>query len=164
MDGQKALLYALLMNSSQPKISDLAALAAQDGEQRYGGGRGRHSKLTRFLAQDPDAIIALMDQQNLTWSALASHLGTLGIRDGAGKPPTAERTRKAFWTIQAGKGRKKPNPPITEVVQAETTASASTPVCNLDLAGATRQAENDILDLLCGAPIPLPTPNRKKNG
>jgi hypothetical protein len=40
-----------------------------------------------------------------TWQTVATAIGRLGIRDGAGNPPTAMRCRKTWLAVRQAKGR-----------------------------------------------------------
>ena len=73
----------------------LAALKRQPSKVR-----GGHSPIYLWLWRHHDQLQGELNLPRRTdWSALASELGKRGIVDGNGKPPTAERTRKAWWQV-----------------------------------------------------------------
>ncbi len=77
----------------------LAALKRQPSKVR-----GGHSPIYLWLWQHYDQLQGELNLPRRTdWSALASELGKRGIMDGNGKPPTAERTRKAWWQVNRDK-------------------------------------------------------------
>jgi hypothetical protein len=63
-------------------------------------GRGRHSALTRWLQAHHDEFAAMLLDKQPSWEAVAAGLAAMGVRDGAHKPPTAERVRKAWWEVR----------------------------------------------------------------
>lgn len=77
----------------------LAALKRQPSKVR-----GGHSPIYLWLWRHHDQLQGELNLPRRTdWSALASELGKRGIMDGNGKPPTAERTRKAWWQVNRDK-------------------------------------------------------------
>ena len=73
----------------------LAALKRQPSKVR-----GGHSPVYLWLWRHHDQLQGELNLPRRTdWSALAGELGKRGIMDGNGKPPTAERTRKAWWQV-----------------------------------------------------------------
>ena len=44
-----------------------------------------------------DAFAAMLRDYPASWTAIADALATLGVTDGQGKAPTAERVRKTWW-------------------------------------------------------------------
>ncbi len=73
----------------------LAALKRQPSKVR-----GGHSPVYLWLWRHHDQLQGELNLPRRTdWSALAGELGKHGIMDGNGKPPTAERTRKAWWQV-----------------------------------------------------------------
>ncbi len=73
----------------------LAALKRQPSKVR-----GGHSPVYLWLWRHHDQLQGELNLPRRTdWSALADELGKRGIVDGNGKPPTAERTRKAWWQV-----------------------------------------------------------------
>jgi hypothetical protein len=63
-------------------------------------GRGRQSALTRWLQAHHDEFAAMLLDKQPSWEAVAAGLAAMGVRDGAHKPPTAERVRKAWWEVR----------------------------------------------------------------
>lgn len=62
--------------------------------------RGGHSPVYLWLWRHHEHLKGeLTLPRRMNWSALADELGRRGIMDGDGKPPTAERTRKAWWQV-----------------------------------------------------------------
>jgi hypothetical protein len=76
-------------------VAQLASLLRQGGR-----GRGRRSPLARWLRIHHDAFAALLDEQEPGWADVATALAAMGVCDGDGKPPTGERTRKAWWGVR----------------------------------------------------------------
>jgi hypothetical protein len=63
-------------------------------------GRGRHSALTRWLQAHHDEFAAMLLDKQPSWEAVAAGLAAMGVCDGAHKPPTGERVRKAWWEVR----------------------------------------------------------------
>jgi hypothetical protein len=63
-------------------------------------GRGRQSALTRWLQAHHDEFAAMLLDKQPSWEAVAAGLAAMGVCDGAHKPPTAERVRKAWWEVR----------------------------------------------------------------
>ncbi len=63
-------------------------------------GRGRQSPLTRWLQAHHDEFAAMLLDKQPSWEAVAAGLAAMGVRDGAHKPPTGERVRKAWWEVR----------------------------------------------------------------
>lgn len=88
----------------------LAALRRQPSRLR-----GGHSPIYLWLWQHHELLKEQLDlPRRSDWPALAAELGQRGVKDGVGKPPTAERIRKAWWQVcrdkdalAAGKLRRK---------------------------------------------------------
>lgn len=78
-------------------VAQLTALLPQGGR-----GRGRCSPLVRWLRTHHDAFQAMLVEQKPGWEDVATALAGMGLRDGDGKPPTGERTRKAWWGVRRG--------------------------------------------------------------
>jgi hypothetical protein len=75
-------------------------------------GRGKRSPLWNWLMAHHDAFATMLSQQPASWEAIANGLGALGLTDGKGSAPTAERVRKAWWMVrhEAASGDKAPSP------------------------------------------------------
>jgi len=66
--------------------------------------RGGHSPIYLWLWRHHGQLQEELDPPcRPDWPALAAELGKRGVVDGAGKPPTAERTRKAWWQVSRDK-------------------------------------------------------------
>ena len=77
----------------------LAALKRQPSRMR-----GGHSPIYLWLWRHHERLKGELNLPRRTdWPALAGELGKRGIVDGNGKPPTAERTRKAWWQVNRDK-------------------------------------------------------------
>ena len=73
----------------------LAALKRQPSKVR-----GGHSPVYLWLWRHHEHLKGELTLPRRTdWSTLAGELGRRGVMDGNGKPPTAERTRKAWWQV-----------------------------------------------------------------
>lgn len=98
--------------------------------------RGGHSPVYLWLWRHHDQLQGELNLPRRTdWSALAGELGKRGIVDGNGKPPTAERTRKAWWQVGRDKEalaagtirrRRKPAQAAAPSTPANANASANT--------------------------------------
>ena len=89
----------------------MTALIARSASQ----GRARLSPLARWLVERHDAFAAMLGQYPASWNAIAAALATIGVTDGKGKAPTAERVRKTWWDarkrVSAEPARKSPTTP-----------------------------------------------------
>ena len=100
MEGQtKAGQGRMMEHRGRGEMADvddiLAALKRQPSRVR-----GGHSPVYLWLWQHHEHLKGeLTLPRRMDWSALAGELGRRGIMDGNGKPPTAERTRKAWWQV-----------------------------------------------------------------
>ncbi len=102
--------------------------------------RGGHSPLYLWLWRHHEQLKGELNLPRRTdWSALAGELGRRGIMDGNGKPPTTDRTRKAWWQVNRDKEalaagtirrRRKPGQPGGPLgeVSRQGQAASSTPV------------------------------------
>ena len=102
---------AAASRASYGGVARLVALLDQGGM----GGRGRRSSLSRWLFAHHDAFAAMLADKAPSWDEVAQALAAMGLRDGAGKPPTGERARKAWWTMRrkrdAIRAGRQPAPP-----------------------------------------------------
>src|SRR5690349_5856458 len=89
----------------EPDSDLIARLAALVDEPPQ--GRGRRSRLTRWLTRHKDAFAGLVSVPEPNWNALARELGNAGVVDGHGNPPTGLRLRKTWWAVN----RKRPTKP-----------------------------------------------------
>lgn len=80
-------------------VAELARLLDQAGV----GGRGRRSSLTRWMRAHHDEFVAMLADKEPSWDEVAAALATMGLRDGEDRPPTAERARKAWWSVKQAK-------------------------------------------------------------
>jgi hypothetical protein len=94
MPEQKAKI-----TSPKNGIAELARRLSQAGI----GGRGRRSSLVRWLNVHRDPFAALLAEQEPSWTDVATALAAMGVCDGAGKPPSGERVRKAWWAVRRAK-------------------------------------------------------------
>lgn len=75
------------------QVAHMTALVSRSAAQ----GRARRSPLFRWLILRHDAFAAMLREYPASWNAIADALATLGVTDGQGKAPTAERVRKTWW-------------------------------------------------------------------
>jgi hypothetical protein len=128
-----------------------------------------------------DDFRTLLADKQPSWEEVAAALAAMGLRDADGKPPTADRTRKAWWAVRHAKTARpakrttrpdKPAQPplapneITPAVrtapdssQAETT---SRPRLHLDIRPAVPLAGNPAITATAAPPpsalaAPMPT-------
>ena len=64
-------------------------------------GRARKSRLYLWLRQNHDDLVIQFDRNPPAWDRLAAILGSHGILDGDGKPPTARGARGAWYRVRA---------------------------------------------------------------
>jgi hypothetical protein len=65
-----------------------------------------HSQTYEFLWRAYEVLTPHLDPpRRPSWLAVAQRLAAKGVRDGEGKPPTAERVRKAWWKVTRDRGR-----------------------------------------------------------
>jgi hypothetical protein len=72
-------------------------------EVAAGVRKARRSDLYVWMFSRADQLEPLITQW--TWQTVAAAICRLGIRDGAGNPPTAERCRKTWLAVRQAKGR-----------------------------------------------------------
>ena len=80
-------------------VAQLIKLLNQGGMR----GRGRRSSLSRWMRTHHDAFAAMLADKEPGWDEVAAGLAAMGLLDGAGKPPTGERARKAWWGVRRAK-------------------------------------------------------------
>ncbi len=72
-------------------------------------GRARKSRLYLWLLRNHDHLVREFEQNPPAWGRLASILGSRGVLDGDGKPPTARGARGAWYRVRrevaASRGR-----------------------------------------------------------
>jgi hypothetical protein len=68
------------------------------------GGRGRRSTLFRWMFKRADAFNRMLNDTQPSWASIADAAVALGLTDGAGKRPTAERARKTWFEVRRAKG------------------------------------------------------------
>lgn len=73
-------------------------LAALPGPKEA-GGRGKRSPLSLWLIANKDRFAALLAEKRLSMDDIAAKLAEAGLLDGAKKPPTGRRLRKAWYEI-----------------------------------------------------------------
>jgi hypothetical protein len=78
---------------SDDQFAQMTALIARSAGQ----GRARLSPLARWLVERHDAFAAMLRQHPASWNAIADALASIGVTDGKGNAPTAERVRKTWW-------------------------------------------------------------------
>jgi hypothetical protein len=78
---------------SDDQVAQVSALVVRSATR----GRARRSPLFRWLMSRHDAFAAMLHEYPASWHAIADALATLGVTDGQGKAPTAERVRKTWW-------------------------------------------------------------------
>lgn len=64
-------------------------------------GRARKSRLYLWLRQNHDDLVIQFDRNPPSWDRLAAILGSRGILDGDGKPPTSRGARGAWYRVRA---------------------------------------------------------------
>jgi hypothetical protein len=68
-------------------------------------GRGKRSKLYRWLFVRADDFQIMLEEHQPSWTSVAKALiETEDARDGFGKPPSPERVRKAWLDVRQAKG------------------------------------------------------------
>ena len=108
-------------------------------EPKSVGGRGKRSKLFRWLFARADEFQALLDEHQPSWTTIANAFDGTDVSDGSGKKPSPERVRKAWLEVRQAKGlalaKKRPPPPLpirspeevrASEIQAETRPSFGT--------------------------------------
>lgn len=91
-----------------PELSELTAHMPTSADVK-----GRRSSLFRWMFRRASEFQKTLDETQASWSAIADAASSLGLRDGAGKLPTAERVRKTWFEVRRLKGwtgRHKPAP------------------------------------------------------
>lgn len=88
----------------RPPIRDVGQLAGLL-DKTGSGGRGRRSGLSYWLRSHYDAFAAMLAEREPAWEDVATALAAMGLRDGTGQPPTAERMRKVWWDVQRAKAK-----------------------------------------------------------
>lgn len=83
-----------------PGRPDVALVVAQAATARV-RGRGRRSPLYLWFRDNHDELVAAFDQNSPSWAKWAEVLGTHGVLDGDGKPPTARGARGAWARVRA---------------------------------------------------------------
>ena len=79
------------------KVADLVA----ELDAAPARGRARKSRLYLWLRQNHDDLVIQFDRNSPAWDRLAAILGSHGILDGDGKPPTARGARGAWYRVRA---------------------------------------------------------------
>lgn len=100
--------------SDSDLIARLAALVDEPPQ-----GRGRRSRLTRWLTRHKDAFAGLVSVPEPNWDALARELGNAGVVDGRGNPPTGIRLRKSWWAVNRQKPSKRGTQAATQKAEPE---------------------------------------------
>ena len=90
---------------SDVQVTKMTALIARSASH----GRARLSPLSRWLVERHDAFATMLSQYPASWVAIADALRTLGITDGKGNPPTAERVPKTWWDARRRVLAKRPH-------------------------------------------------------
>ena len=75
------------------QLAQLTAFIARSGCQ----GRERLSPLSKWLMARHDAFASILCEYPASWTAIADALAAIGVTDGKGNAPTAERVRKTWW-------------------------------------------------------------------
>jgi len=133
-------------------------------------GRGRRSSLSRWLRAHHDAFAAMLADKEPSWDEVAAALAAMGLHDGEGKPPTGERTRKAWWGMRRAKAaacaKRQGTPPPAlapgelapgvHVAPGTDRAGASRPRPRLDIRPATPLDHTPAQPLLPAASSVLP--------
>jgi len=92
------------MPQKEPLTDDQVAQVAELIAGAVARGRGRRSPLYQWLMTHQHAFASMLSARTPSWDAIANRLGALGLTDGSGNAPTAERVRKTWWLVrhQAG--------------------------------------------------------------
>ena len=101
---------------TQKADPDLLEMAAH--LRASGGGRGRRSLLFRWMFKRSAAFEQMLAETQPSWDSVAAAAAALGLTDGVGKPPTAERARKTWVEVRRAKGGQQkpaqaPQPAVT---------------------------------------------------
>lgn len=106
----------------------LAALEKQPGQ-------GRQSPVYAFLWTNYAKLQSrLTPRARPNWAVIAEEFARLGVLDGRGKPPTAERVRKVWWQVGKDKAgvttrrKRTPPPPPQSPPTAATQPARTAPV------------------------------------
>lgn len=78
---------------SDDPFAQMTILIARSARQ----GRGRLSPLSKWLVARHDAFASMLSEYPASWTAIADALAAIGVTDGKGNAPTAERVRKTWW-------------------------------------------------------------------
>jgi hypothetical protein len=73
------------------------------------GGRGKRSKLFRWLDAHADDFQAFLDERNPSWTFIAQSFEGTDVADGTGKPPSATRARKVWLEVRQSRGLAPPS-------------------------------------------------------
>jgi hypothetical protein len=112
---------------SLPGRPDVALVVSQAVTSRV-RGRGRRSPLYLWFRENHDVLTVEFERNAPSWSKLAEVLGTHGVLDGDGKPPTARGARGAWSRVRADvkKGRERRVATPAAPAQAAPVASSNT--------------------------------------
>jgi hypothetical protein len=104
---------------------DLTEMTAQ--LHASGDAKGRRSPLFRWMFRRASEFRQMLDDTHASWDAIATAASSLGLKDGAGKLPTAERVRKTWFEVRRVKGWTKQSPPEPAAAPVPAPAPARKP-------------------------------------
>jgi hypothetical protein len=80
-------------------------IAKIEQEIRRLGPDKRHSALWRLLFDEYERILRWRES-GTTWPVIAEAIGTSGLTDRKGRPPSANTVRWTFWSVKQAKERR----------------------------------------------------------
>ena len=82
-------------------------------------GRGRRSPLYAWLRENHDQLAEGFARTAPAWEAIATYLGTHGIRDGDGNKPSIRGTREAWYRVKRDLAANRPKGQAPGVMAAD---------------------------------------------
>ena len=86
-------------NTTSSRVLEVADLVAELASAPA-RGRARKSRLYLWLLRNHDHLVREFEQNPPAWGRLAAILGSRGVLDGDGKPPTARGARGAWYRVR----------------------------------------------------------------
>lgn len=86
-------------NATPSRVLEVADVVAEL-EAAPARGRARKSRLYLWLQRNHDHLVREFDRNAPAWGRLAAILGSRGVLDGDGKPPTARGARGAWYRVR----------------------------------------------------------------
>jgi len=90
-------------------------------------GRGRRSPVMIWMQQNRKELEAAFAQDAPAWNVIASYLGSHGIMNGDGKPPTPATARSAWVRVKAEAEAKAPCVPVVRETEPMRAAAPALP-------------------------------------